>query len=170
VTATVARSLKFLALPSLALVVVAAFVPGRLEPAVRIYALVLCAGALVLALELLRRAYPVETRFGVRRMPTATERQLPPALGRIEQAVALGIAGSFDLHFRLVPRLRAIADGMLDTRRGLTLASDPDSARALLGDEAWELVRPDRPAPEDRLARGIPTEVLARVVDSFGSV
>ena len=30
----------------------------------------------------------------------------------------------------------------------------------LVGEETWELVRPDRPAPEDRLARGISPQEL----------
>ena len=40
-------------------------------------------------------------------------------------------------------------------------------AHALLGEETWELVREKRPPPEDRLARGIPSEALDRVVTSL---
>jgi hypothetical protein len=33
--------------------------------------------------------------------------------------------------------------------------------------EAWALVRPDRPAPDDRLAGGVPVDELRNVVDAL---
>jgi len=160
-------ALRLLAAPTLALLVVLAFVPGRLTLAVRIYALVVCAVALGLALSALRRAYPPARPL---RSPTRRAdggRRPPPTLARLEQETALGVAGAFDFHHRLRPRLHQLALGLLATRRGVSLAAHPDSARGILGDETWDLVRGDRPPPEDRLARGLPPSTLTRVVESL---
>lgn len=161
--------LRVLVLATLALLFVAGFVPGRLALGVRIYGLVACAVALGLALSALRSAFP-PTRPLRRATRRAAADHRPPSLGRIEHEVALGVAGAFDLHFRLVPRLRSIASGLLGSRRRVDLESDPDKARTLVGPETWELVRPDRPPPEDRLARGLQAEKLQRVVESLESI
>ena len=162
-------SLRLLAVTTLGLVVVAAFVPGRLSLGARIYALVLCVTALVLALMALRRAFPAERplRGGGR----APSRPRPPAsLARIEHEAVLAVASSFELHYRFAPRLRSIAAGLLWSRRRISLAAQPAAARDALGDPTWELVRLDRPAPEDRLARGLTMHELEHVVDSLESV
>jgi hypothetical protein len=160
-----AGAARALAPPTIALLGVAIFVPGRLALGVRIYALILCAAAVVVLVLALRRAYPPGTAL---RMPSArsTRRTPPPSLARIELETALATAGAFDLHYRLVPRLRPIAAGLLSSRRRESLGR-PDAARAILGGETWELVRPDRAPPEDRLAKGIPTRDLERVVDAL---
>jgi hypothetical protein len=162
--------MRVLLLPTLALAVVAGLVPGRLPLAVRLYALVVCAVALGLGLLALRRAYPPAA--ALRRSParTSRERRPPATLARMEDELALGVAGAFDLHHRLVPRIRAIASGLLASRRRVSLDRQPEDARSILGVEAWELVRPDRPPPDDRLARGIPADELARVVGSLEAV
>ena len=158
---------RFLVPATLALVFVAVFLPGRLELAARMYALVLCGLVLVLAIAALRRAYPPATALRPKSRRRTERRRPPPTLARIEQETALGVAGSFDLHHHLRPRLRAIAGALLGTRRGVALDGDPQSARRLMGDETWELVRKDRPPPEDRLARGLAPSALHRVVDSL---
>jgi hypothetical protein len=162
-----AGALRVLVVPTMALAAVAGFVPGRLELAARVYALVLCAVALALALLALRRAYPRERPLRPHLRASRTGRRAPPPLARVEHEAALGVAGSFDLHFRLVPRLRAIAAGLLTARRQVSLDGDPVAARELVGDATFELVRADRPAPEDRLGRGIAVHELAVVVDSL---
>jgi hypothetical protein len=43
----------------------------------------------------------------------------------------------------------------------------PDEARALLGPDLWELLRPDRPAPDDRTAAGISLAAVERMVDDL---
>jgi hypothetical protein len=115
----------------------------------------------------LRRAYPPAASLRPRRGPRAQRREVPGTLARIEQEVALAVAGSFDLHHRLRPRLRGLAIDLLAARRGIALDGDPERARSALGDETWELVRPDRPPPEDRRARGIPIQDLDHVVESL---
>jgi hypothetical protein len=163
----IAGAFRVLVLPTIALAAVAAFVPGRLELATRVYALVLCAAALALALLALRRAYPVERPLRPEVRAGRTRRRPPPTLARIEHEAALGVAGSFDLHFRLVPRLRSIAGGLLAARRQVAFDGDPATAREILGDATFELVRGDRPPPEDRLGRGIPVHELGLVVDAL---
>jgi hypothetical protein len=157
---------RALLLPTLALIGLALIAPGRLELGARIYALIVCATAIVLVLLALRRAYPGETPHP-RPASAGTQRTPPPDLERIEHEVALAVAGSFDLHYRLVPRLRALAAGLLSARRNVSLEKTPERARALVGEEAWALVRPDRGAPEERLGKGIAVSDLGRVVDSL---
>jgi hypothetical protein len=163
----VATTLRALVLPTIALAVVVAFIPGRAGLVVRIYALVVCAAFLALALTALRRAYPPETPLRAPDAARPPRRQPPSTLGRIEHEAALGVVGSFDLHYRLVPRVRSIAAGLLASRRRISLDGEPEAARNALGEESWQLVRPDRSPPEDRLARGIPSQELARVVESL---
>jgi hypothetical protein len=160
---------RALVVPTVALIGIAIVAPGRLELAVRIYALILCSAAIVLLLLALRRAYPDESPLRETARPPST-RTPPPTLARLEHEVALGVAGSFDLHFRLVPRLRALASGLLSSRSKVSLTSTPEAARALLGPEAWELVRPDREVPRERLGKGIPPPELTHVVDALEAI
>jgi hypothetical protein len=160
---------RALALPTAALIGVAALAPGWFEVALRIYALVLTAAIVVLALLALRRAFPPETALDLS-STRARSSQVPPSLARVQNEVILGVASSFDLHYRLVPRLRATATGLLASRRNVRLTVDSARAHALLGDDAWELVRPDRAAPRDRLTTGIPTHELEQVVDTLERV
>jgi hypothetical protein len=160
--------LRALTLPTLALAGVALIAPGRLELALRVYALLLAGVLIVLALLALRRAFPTEEPLEVV-APRARRPEQPPSLERMQNEVVLGIASSFDLHYRLVPRLREIASGLLASRRNVLL-SDPERSRALLGADAWELVRPDREAPRDRLTTGIPPGELEQVVDALERV
>ena len=160
---------RFLALPTIALVAIAFLAPGRAEVALRIYALLLSATLIVLLVLALRRAYPDERSLR-KPGPDTPARAAPPSLARIEHEVALGVAGSFDLHYRLVPRLRSVAAGLLDARRNVPLEAAPDRAHPLLGDDAWALVRPDRTTPQDRLGRGIAQAELDRAVAALEAI
>jgi len=161
---------RVLVLSTLVLLFFVAFVPGRLPLAVRVYALCVCAVALGLGLGALRRAYPPTGPLRADGRRGLGRRTPPPTLARMEDELALGIAGAFDLHHRLAPRLRGVAAGLLLSRRRISLSDHPDEARRILGDETWEIVRPDRQPPEDRLARGISPQGLAGVVDSLEAV
>lgn len=160
-------ALRFLVLPTVALVVIAVGAPGRLELAARIYALVVCGVALLVALRALQRAEAPETplRDPARRLDAT--RRPPPSLARLEQLAALGVASSFDLQYRLVPQLRSIAAGLLASRHQVDLDTQREPARRILGEETWELVQPDRPAPEDRRSRGLAPAALTRVTDAL---
>jgi hypothetical protein len=163
------RVLRLCFVLTIALAAVAIFASDRVGLAVRVAALVLCGELVVVALLALRRAYPPETPIARASTAATPLRQPPPSLTRIELETALGVAGSFDLHHRLAPRLRSIAAGRLSTR-GVSLDGEPAVARALLGDTTWELVRPDRPAPADRLGRGVAPDELSEVVGVLESV
>ena len=79
-------------------------------------------------------------------------------LARIEREVTLAVSNARDLHRRLLPQLREIAEARLE-RSGKR--AGPDT----LG-RWWELLRPDRPEPSDRFAPGIPeAELRALVAD-----
>ena len=77
---------------------------------------------------------------------------------------------AFYLHYRIRPELREIAAYRLSSRRGIDLDGEPDAARRLLGPEAWELVRPDREPPADRLGPGSSLRELAAAVDALERV
>ena len=161
------RALRLLALPTIALLVVAVFVSGRLEPAVRVYALVVCAVVLGLAVAALRRVLPSAGRSPRSRRPRAPRAEPPRSLAQLENESALAIGNALDLQFRLRPHLRLVAGGLLEGRHGIVLDRDPDKARALLGVETWELLRDDRPVPADRHAPGLTPDALERVVLSL---
>ncbi len=95
--------------------------------------------------------------------PDATSRSRPSQLLRIERIVDRSGESGLATHTQLRPLLREIADTRL-ARRGLRLDRD-DEAQALLGPQAWELVRPDRPAPPDGRGGGIPPRELDAVLD-----
>jgi hypothetical protein len=160
-------ALRSLVLPTVALVVIVGGAPGRAELAARIYALIVGVVALVVAIRALRRTDAPEAPLRRAGEPVERERRPPPSLTRAEQLAALGVASSFDLQYRLVPQLRATAAGLLESRRRIDLDADPDAARRALGDEAWELVRPMRPAPVDRISRGLTPAQLTRVADAL---
>ncbi len=87
-------------------------------------------------------------------------------LEALEHATGFALATAFDVHYRLRPHLARIAAHRLASR-GVRLEMQPVRARALLGDEAWELVRPDRPAPDNRGGSGLPAARLRRVVEAL---
>lgn len=161
---------RALVVPTLALVGVSAVAPGRLALAARIYALVVCAVALGFALSALRHSYPRARPLRPRPIRDSGSRRPPPSLARIEHESALGVAGAFDLHFRLVPRLRSITAGLLASRRRLAIDAEPAAVLRILGPETWELVREDRRPPKNRLARGLPAPDLRRVVESLETI
>jgi hypothetical protein len=165
----VIAAVRALVIPTLAVLAVAAFLPGRLGLSVRLYALVVAATAMIVALAALRRLYPPASPLGPGTGATRS-RARPPSLERMGNVVALGVAGSFDLHHRLRPRLRSIAAGLLSSRRRISLDGQAGPARDALGAETYELVRADRPPPADRLARGLPIAELRHVVDSLETV
>ena len=74
---------------------------------------------------------------------------------------------AFHLHVRLRPLLREIAAHRLWMRFGVDLDREQGRARELIGANAWELVRPERPPPTDRLAPGPPLADIRVVVDEL---
>jgi hypothetical protein len=90
----------------------------------------------------------------------------PSQLLRIERIVDRSGESGLTAHTQLRPILAEIAEALL-ARRGIPLSRDHDEARRLLGPEAWELVRPDRPQPRDGRVPGVAPHELEAVLDSL---
>jgi hypothetical protein len=89
---------------------------------------------------------------------------------RMERELDLGVASAAHAHRRLLPLLRAAAAARLASRHGVELERRPAAAEALLGDDVWELIRPDRPEPEDRHGPGVPRAEIAAVIEAVESL
>ena len=81
----------------------------------------------------------------------------PPELVRIEREITLGTTSAGHLHTRLLPLLREAASARLG----------PRLTREQLGDEAWELLRPDRPEPIDRNGPSISVRRVRSIVTTL---
>jgi hypothetical protein len=87
----------------------------------------------------------------------------PSEIVRIEREITLGTTSAGHLHTRLLPLLRdAVA-----ARLGIDIDLHPERARAALGEESWELLRPDRPEPAERSAPGLPIRRVRTVIDEI---
>ena len=102
--------------------------------------------------------------------PRRAGRLRPPELVRVERELVLGMESQGHLHQRLLPLLRAAAAARLAAKHHVDMERRPQAAREILGDEAWELLRPDRPEPVDRQAPGIRRAQLTRIVDVLESI
>jgi hypothetical protein len=144
------------------LLVLVILVPSRRSLFVGIYELVLAAIAVATLVGSFRTFEPEAwMRSPFERDPEKPEEPQPIAeLDRIDRLVVLGAANEFDLHYRLRPLLRQIAAERLYGLRGVDLDRDPERAKALLGDELWEVVRPDRKVGR-RAGPGLPAAELA---------
>jgi hypothetical protein len=144
---------------TLALIVILALRPVASERIVAGYVLALAAVGVGAVLRLLASetdpaaASPFELALG--RRPTVHTR--PPELVRVEREIVLGTTSAGHLHSRLLPLLRDAATARLGTAL----------SREALGDEAWELLRPDRPEPLDRSGPGIPLRRVRDVVTTL---
>jgi hypothetical protein len=94
----------------------------------------------------------------------------PEELLRMDRELVLGSADADHAHRRLLPLLRATAAARIGARHGFELERRPEAARALLGDDVWELLRPDRPEPQDRHDPGVPRALIAAVIERVESL
>ena len=168
-------SLRFLRFPialSILMLAVAIALPGRSDEAFRVFILVLAAHGLTRLLVALHasRPAPRPSLVDLALQPTPERPAIVEEVARIQRELVIAQTTSFDLHFRLRPTLRRIASELLRSRRGIDLDGDPAAARQALGDEAWELVRSDRPVPDDRFGPGIDRAALHRVVASLEGI
>jgi hypothetical protein len=129
------------------------------------YVLAVAAAGVVVATRALaaRSASDARSAFEDALQRTREERPRPGELVRIERELTLGLTNAGYLHARLLPLLREIAT----TRLGVDLHRSPGRARLLLGDAAWQLLRPDRPAPPDRNARGASRREIEQCLDAL---
>jgi hypothetical protein len=99
--------------------------------------------------------------------PTAAQ---PLELLRMDRELVLGSADADHAHRRLLPLLRATAAARIAARHGFELGRRPEAARELLGDDVWELLRPDRPPPADRHDPGVPRERITAAIERVESL
>jgi hypothetical protein len=166
VTGRALRAAQLPILATAALVVTLALLPGRRELALHVYGLVLAALALSWLVGVVRRANPVAevSPFDLGLRGRRDLREPVAELERLEREVSMAASTAFDLHFRLRPRVQRIARQLLASRRGIDLHTRPEAARRLLGEQAWNVVRPDAEPPRDRSAPGLPLARLRDVV------
>jgi hypothetical protein len=128
-------------------------------------------GVLLLAFVRTTRAR-VTTRSSDFDQALAAMRRAPVDSGEptLVRDIELSTFTSFHLHARLRPLLREVASHRLRSRYGVELDAEAARARELVGSAAWELVRPGRPPPDDRLARGPELRELARVVEELEQI
>lgn len=157
---------------ALALVLLLSLRPLATERSLAIW-LILVAGLVLLTLA---RDVRARDATGRKRRFEAALRGRPPRsavpveLLRVERELELGIASAGHAYRRLLPLLRAAASARLATGHGIELARSPERARALLGEDVWELLRPDRPVPADRHGPGIPRAAVAAAIAKVESL
>jgi hypothetical protein len=110
-----------------------------------------------------RSAYDRAARRGAGEPPP------PDDLRRLEQALWFASTREADLHARLRPVLREVAELRL-AGHGIALDGEAAAARAALGAQLWEVVRADRPAPVDPAAPGLPPAVLHELVERLEAI
>jgi hypothetical protein len=135
--------------------------------AIAIWVVVVAALALVLLIRQARGHGEPEpaSRFeqALRRpRPAASQ---PEELLRMDRELVLGSADADHAQRQLLPHLRAVAAARIAARHGFELERRPEAARALLGEDVWELLRPDRPEPADRHAPGLPRKSIVGVIE-----
>ena len=100
-----------------------------------------------------------------RRKPVVPVSKRPQQLVALERLVTTAGPGAVSAHAYLRPVLIEIASHRL-AARGRTLGRMPDATgRALLGDQLWDIVRPNRPFPEDRHGPGVPPQDLGAMLE-----
>ena len=102
----------------------------------------------------------------VRRVPDS-----PPLeqLRRVDRALTAAQASEGGVDSDLRPLVRPIA-AMRLARRGVDLDRHPEAARAILGEQLWELVRADRARGSNRVAGGISTVGLQSLIERLEGI
>ena len=159
------RVATFLVVVTIGLVVVLGLHPVSTTRIVAGYALALAAIGLdafvrILGAESWRERGSLFEHVLSRKAPEPTR---PSEIVRIEREITLGTTSAGHLHTRLLPLLRDAASARL----GIDFDLHPERVRAALGAESWELLRPDRPEPNDRNAPGLPIRGVRAVVDQL---
>jgi hypothetical protein len=165
----VRRAVKFGLVFSAAIGIAAFAVAGLRDALLEVYLLGI-GGVLLLAL--VRTTSEREPGTGTSDFDRAVadmSRRYPSDSGELSLVhdVQQSVASTFHLHTRLRPVLREIAAHRLSMRFGVDLNRAHGRARELIGGDAWELVRPERPPPGDRLAPGPPASHLSKVVEEL---
>jgi len=91
----------------------------------------------------------------------------PEALQKLDALLNGVVAGASDMHVGLRPVLRDIALDRLHTCRGIDLDRSPEAARELIGDQLYDIVRPDRRPMQDRGSSGVAPKVIDSMVTAL---
>ena len=134
--------------------------PSVRSPTVHAYIFALGGAALLGAVRFARVRAPLQRS----ELDAAVARAHPSRAGvsqleRLQREVTIGCASEADFQQHLLPKLREIATARL-ARSGRR--PGPDT----LG-RWWDVLRPDRAAPEDRFARGIKLAELKELVSDL---
>jgi hypothetical protein len=151
---------------TIGLVIALGLRPVSVREILTAYVLALTAIALVMLTRMARTEEEWEratSEFERALAPRRTTQARPAELIRTERDLTLSSANTGELHARVLPQLREVAAARLSDRHDVDLAHAHD----LLGEEAWEYLRPDRPAPDDRTAHGLPLRRIAALVDAI---
>jgi hypothetical protein len=144
------------AVATVAFVALAGARPIRLETIAAGYALALAAIALAALTGAIRES---QQRNQSRFQQELSRQTVPPGrpteLIRVSRDLMLASTSAGHAHERLRPLLYGIAEAR---------SRHP---REALGEEAWELVRPDVPAPADRNGPGVPLRRIRQVIESL---
>lgn len=127
---------------------------------VEIALLVAAGGGIVVCLALLPDAAPWS-----RRRASVRRSARPEQLERLERLVASSETSALQAHAYLRPLLVEVVSRRL-AARGQTLERLPvPVGQRLLGDRLWEIVRPDRPFPQNRYGPGVSADDLSAMLD-----
>jgi hypothetical protein len=168
-TSIAARALKVGFVFSIAVGVTALAVSGARSILLEVYLLGM-GGVLLLALvRTTREEEPFADSSDFDRAFAEMSRPHPSDSGELTlvRDIKQSRSSALHLHVRLRPILREIAAHRLWMRFGVDLDREQERARELIGPNAWELVRPDRLPPDDRLAPGPASAELRVVVDEL---
>jgi hypothetical protein len=159
--------LGFGLLATLIAVVALVAAPDRRDVIVDVYVLALGGIAVIRLVGLTRRriAPGERSEFDDALRPGRSEVVRIAERDKLEREVELGLQTAFDFHFRLRPTLVEVARNRL-AGRGISLENE-ERAKAVLGAEAWDVLRPDRDMPRDRNAPGLSTDQLGRLVGAL---
>lgn len=91
-------------------------------------------------------------------------------LDALSRRIDTAANSAFEVHFGLRPMLRQLAATRLAGRHGIDLDDQPERSRALIGEQLWELVRPDRQPPDDRFAKGLTPSQVGQLIDQLEAI
>jgi len=167
VSRTPARTIALGAFAGVGLGVALLVSPGAPGLTVEIYLFVVAALVVAAVVLDVANALPLAEPVPLQRPPRS---QYVGQLESVARALQLAEASSFGLHNTLRPIVREIAAARL-ARHGVSLDRQPERARALIGAQTWELVRPDREAPAGRSGSGgCSRDELRAIVDSLEAI
>ena len=164
------RSAGLLTLGTIPFVVVLIALPEDRGRATDAFLLYLDAILLLALVRLTKSGTSGESSFERLATRPSSETEQLPELARMERNVVLATAKQFDSRQRIRPILREIAEHRLATSRGIYMDDDPDRAREVLGEEAWDLIHFEQDELDRRRGRGLELERLERVVDSLENI